>query len=484
MNEPFPWEALERIDLVALRVASALETAYGKSPTQNLVQQGVIKPEVLEYLADKREMFESKVGTLAYLAVSKDCLGVIEIALLNPGTTNYSIDRLYPLLAVVGQQWASILPAYGLFRSLKATTETIGFINAHLLDKEVFGAGCDYTRLLGVSLCSYAARVSRNQSLIELYHDHVLCPVYTYAATQACAETTLSIWKSIQNIFSASLNEILEQPSEDHPSAVAVVPERQPQKILDEAITELDQLIGLNRVKEEVRRLTNFLAVQQARKQHGLREAGQTLHFVFTGNPGTGKTSVARIIAKILYGFGLLKTMKLVETDRSGLVGGYVGQTALKTDDVVKSAIDGTLFIDEAYMLSDVSGANDFGKEAINTLLKRMEDYRDRLTIIVAGYPELMKEFLQTNPGLQSRFTRFVHFEDYTVAELCRILWRFCKESDYTCEQNALASFSLLFTLAHVARDEKFGNGRYVRNVFEEVTSRHSQRLIVQRGFR
>lgn len=253
-------------------------------------------------------------------------------------------------------------------------------------------------------------------------------------------------------------------------------------RVLKEALAELHSLVGVDSVKAEVDKLVNFLMVRQKRTAAGLPEIKQTLHFVFTGNPGTGKTTVARIIAKILHGCDVLNTSTLVETDRASLVAGYVGQTAIKTSEVINKAVDGVLFIDEAYSLASKGGGSDYGAEAIETLLKRMEDYRDRLVVIVAGYPKNMEEFVSTNPGLESRFTRYLHFQDYHVADLCRIFERLCTSQSYTLTPAAKANAAILFNAAYSKRDATFGNARFVRNVYEKTIGNHADRLALSDG--
>ena len=241
---------------------------------------------------------------------------------------------------------------------------------------------------------------------------------------------------------------------------------------------ELDELVGLQQVKDEVRSLANFVRVQKQREAKGLKTAKVSYHLVFYGSPGTGKTTVARIVGRIYKDLGVLKRGHTVETDRAGLCGQYVGQTGPKTDSVVAKALDGVLFIDEAYSLVPEGGAgNDYGQEAISTILKRMEDYRDRLVVIVAGYKNEMQRFIDSNPGLQSRFNRYIDFPDYSGAELTEIFMRRVKKNQYTMTPEALAYLKKRMELAVEHKDRNFGNARFARNIFEQTIQQQANRL-------
>lgn len=239
---------------------------------------------------------------------------------------------------------------------------------------------------------------------------------------------------------------------------------------------ELNALVGLESVKAEVKTFRNFIKVQNQRKKQGLPIPPTSYHLVFSGNPGTGKTTLARIMAKILKELGILSQGQLVETSRTDLVAGYVGQTAIKTNKVIDEALDGVLFIDEAYTLARDS-ENDFGQEAIDTLLKRMEDDRDRLVVIVAGYTNEIRTFIESNPGLSSRFNRYIEFPDYTKTELTEIFKRLVDKYHYSLSNDAEQALSSLLTEKLTNNDEHFGNGRFVRNLFEKVIERQANRL-------
>ncbi len=242
---------------------------------------------------------------------------------------------------------------------------------------------------------------------------------------------------------------------------------------------ELEALIGLTNVKEEIKTLANFIKIQQKREAKGLKTSQLSYHCVFTGNPGTGKTTVARIIAEIYKELGVLQKGHLVETDRSGLVAEYVGQTAVKTNKIIDSALDGVLFIDEAYSLYS-SSDKDYGKEAIATLLKRMEDDRDQLVVILAGYTNEMKEFIDSNSGLQSRFNRYIEFPDYSAEELYKIFEFKANEFDYTISESAQNKLKDYFNTIVSRNDANFGNARFVRNFFEKTLEQQANRLASQ----
>lgn len=243
---------------------------------------------------------------------------------------------------------------------------------------------------------------------------------------------------------------------------------------LEDVLAELNSLIGLGMVKDEIADLVHVVEHQQRRKAQGLRVPSMSLHLVFMGNPGTGKTTVARYIARLYKSLGLLSKGQLIETDRSGLVAGYVGQTAIKTQEIINEAMGGVLFIDEAYTLNG-NGSNDFGQEAIDTLLKAMEDKRDDFVVIVAGYPDLMDTFVHSNPGLESRFNRYIHFEDYSADEMLCIFKMSCEKNQYVLTEAAETAVKAYFATASISA---IANGRGARNLFEKVVTQQAKRTV------
>ena len=247
-----------------------------------------------------------------------------------------------------------------------------------------------------------------------------------------------------------------------------------PERPIEELLAELDSLIGLDHVKAEVRRLTSLLRIQEMRAERGLATFETSKHLVFSGNPGTGKTTVARLLSQIFRTLGVVTTGHLVETDRSGLVAGFVGQTATRTREVLESAIGGTLLIDEAYALAR-GGENDFGLEAVDTIVKFMEDHRDDLSVVAAGYPDEMQELIDSNPGLKSRFTRTIHFPDYDTDELVAIFTLIAEGKEYRLDDEGARALAAVIDAE--PRGRGFGNGRFVRNVFEAAVGHQALRL-------
>lgn len=247
---------------------------------------------------------------------------------------------------------------------------------------------------------------------------------------------------------------------------------------MKQILKEIDSMIGLDGVKKEINNLVNLLVIRKLREERGLKQPVMSNHLVFTGNPGTGKTTIARKIAEIYKCLGILEKGHLVETDRAGMVAGYMGQTAEKVTALADKAMGGILFIDEAYTLSSYKSEGDFGQEAIDTLLKIMEDRRDNLVVIVAGYPKPMEEFLDSNPGLRSRFNKYIKFEDYTAGQLFEIFKMMCMEQDYKADEKTLELVLLKIGRMVANGGENFANAREVRNYFEQVISRQANRIM------
>lgn len=249
---------------------------------------------------------------------------------------------------------------------------------------------------------------------------------------------------------------------------------------LEQYIEELNSLIGLMNVKKELNSLINFVKLQKIRKAKGLKLPAISLHMVYTGNPGTGKTTVARLMSKILYELGYLSKGHIIETNRAGMVAGYLGQTALKTEEVINKALGGVLFIDEAYTLAS---DDEYGQEAIDTLLKMMEDHRDNLVVIVAGYPNLMKKFIESNPGLASRFNRYVEFEDYCAEELMEIFEYICDNASYMLDAEGKEYLMGYINELLANKDESFGNARTIRNIFEKSITFQANRVMAMASY-
>ncbi|MCD8401577.1 AAA family ATPase [Tenacibaculum finnmarkense] len=296
--------------------------------------------------------------------------------------------------------------------------------------------------------------------------------LYRIASLIAKADGTVS--EEEQEILK-KINEKLQHPKEKLQGVKEV--EVDENETLEEVLEELNQLVGLDNIKGAISELSNFLKVQKLREAEGLKSVNNSLHSVFMGPPGTGKTTVARLISKIYKHLGYLEKGHLIETDRSGMVAGYVGQTALKVEEIVTASLNGVLFIDEAYALAK-DAKKDFGNEAIEVLLKKMEDHRKELVVIVAGYPDEMKSFINSNPGLQSRFNRYFTFDHYKPTELVAIFELFCKKNDFVLAADAKEKLLFIFEKLYEKKDKNFGNARVVRNLFEKIIEYQANRII------
>lgn len=289
--------------------------------------------------------------------------------------------------------------------------------------------------------------------------------------TKADGVVTPSEEQRLKDIF-----QILHHPLPSDRNEHIQVIENNEDETLDDVLHELNSLIGLEEVKREVNSLVNFIRVQKAREQSGLKSSTISYHMMFTGNPGTGKTTVARIVAKIYKHLGILTEGHLIETDRAGLVAEFAGQTAVKTNKVIDKALNGVLFIDEAYALVG-ENKDDFGRECVATIIKRMEDDKDKLVLILAGYTDEMESFIATNPGFKSRINRHIEFPDYQPKDLIQIFEWNCKKLDYQLTSDARSKVKELFERAYESRDRTFGNGRFSRNIFEKVIENQANRI-------
>ncbi|WP_233901120.1 AAA family ATPase [Tenacibaculum piscium] len=296
--------------------------------------------------------------------------------------------------------------------------------------------------------------------------------LYRIASLIAKADGTVS--EEEQEILK-KINDKLQHPKEKLQGVKEV--EIDENETLEEVLEELNQLVGLDNIKGAIAELSNFLKVQKLREAEGLKSVNNSLHSVFMGPPGTGKTTVARLISKIYKHLGYLEKGHLIETDRSGMVAGYVGQTALKVEEIVTASLNGVLFIDEAYALAK-DAKKDFGNEAIEVLLKKMEDHRKELVVIVAGYPDEMKSFINSNPGLQSRFNRYFTFDHYKPTELVAIFELFCKNNDFVLAADAKEKLLFIFEKLYEKKDKNFGNARIARNLFEKIIEYQANRII------
>ena len=292
-------------------------------------------------------------------------------------------------------------------------------------------------------------------------------------------DTLQKFKKDLENSYSYNPN-ASEKSEENKEEKFEEVEEEnvEEEESLEDILAKLNSLVGLENVKSDVNSLINLIQIRKIREERGIKQPDMSLHLVFSGNPGTGKTTVARLLGEIYSKLGILSKGHLVETDRSGLVAGYVGQTAIKTQDKIKEALGGILFIDEAYALSASKGENDFGEEAIDTILKAMEDNRDDFIVIVAGYPKLMDEFLHSNPGLESRFNKHLFFDDYTPQELFDIFVSMEEKSSLKLDKKAEKFLKGHFEDVYKCRGDNFANGRYVRNIFEKALSNQADRLV------
>ncbi len=329
--------------------------------------------------------------------------------------------------------------------------------------------------ITGNSLASLEYMKKYDKEMGTSHYDKIASVYYTFCQCLMKSDGSVNT-KEEERLKQLSL---LIYRGEEDPvyEAIKGEDENKKEETLEKVMESLNRLVGMKNIKDEINTFINLIKVKKEREDRGFAVTPLSLHAVFYGPPGTGKTTIARLLGRIYRCLGLVKKGHLIETDRAGLVAGYVGQTAIKVEEVVQKALDGILFIDEAYSLSPAEGGKDFGSEAIDAILKRMEDYRDRFVVIVAGYPDEMKRFINSNPGLKSRFSRYFYFDHYKPDELMKIFDLFSENVDFVVKEEAGKKLLGLFEELYESRDRSFGNGRLVRNVFEKVVEKQANRI-------
>lgn len=406
--------------------------------------------------------FYQIVKTIGKGQVNSESLEVFGLVFLS----GKIIDRLSSFSLPMNYESLNTMFSAGIQKEVAKSVIKVGDIPNPL---KISIKHADNNKVISDNLSLTTALKSLNDPLFDEY----ATVLYRFATIVAKADNSVS--EDEENTLK-EIYQITHNPISEEDNKFIQISKVNEKESLEDVLNELDTLIGLDTVKQEVKSLINYIKIQKEREKVGLKSSQISYHCVFTGSPGTGKTTIARIVAKIYLHLGILKKGHLVETDRSGLVAEYVGQTAVKVNKTVDSALDGVLFIDEAYSLVG-ENKDDFGKEAVATLIKRMEDDRDKLIVILAGYTDEMKGFIDTNPGLKSRFNRYIQFDDYSPTELVAIFKLNCSKLSYVLTDDANKKLLEIMTAAFTNRNKSFGNGRFARNIFEKTIEKQANRI-------
>ena len=432
---------------------------------------------------------ELKKETLSLLAIceelNKDAVFIQKInAKINPNTSNSFLFKTQQFFL------SDIISIFEKKINLETEKSLFAFAyyydalrNSHFADEKAINT---LNKLVSTSEFRENLKKLRNQNQIVPQNSNqtnFLISVLSEMKHPKLTEITIHFEKFIQfsyNLEVKNTQELKEiiAPTPPSQSTNSSVSFPSTDDTLEKVLEELNELVGLENVKKDIYELINLLEIQKKRSAEGLKNIEIALHTVFLGPPGTGKTSVARLLSRIFKHLGFLSIGQMYETDREGMVAGFVGQTATKVDKAVQESKGGVLFIDEAYGLTANGFGNDYGSEAVNTMLKRMEDYRDDLAVVVAGYTEPMKTFIESNPGLRSRFNRYFQFEHFKPTELFSIFETFCKKSDFILTEDAIEKLKDTFDLLYSKKDEGFGNARVIRNLFEKCVQNQANRII------